>query len=184
MRDLFGFPGEPEKKHHDNEDGNENFIEILEGKEMKIMTTRQRRRYQTLPKTIHETVSETTQDSNTEFEEQNLNSGEMQSDTCMDDQWNIMQTYSTNELLEAQESDTDLSLILFCLKSNQEPAQSDVAISSSAAKKFVINKEFFYLNDEGILYNVSKYGVRRWNEFIWTSLDLSQKLHMVTSIFW
>jgi hypothetical protein len=57
---------------------------------------------------------------------------------------------------------TPQTLILYFLENNAEPAQSEVAISCSAAKKYLLNREFFYLNDNGILHNVSKYGVHRY----------------------
>ena len=67
--------------------------------------------------------------------------------------------YTTIELRDAQKADDNLTLILYFLENNAEPAQSEVAISCSAAKKYLL--KFFYLNDNGILHNVSKYGVHR-----------------------
>ena len=69
--------------------------------------------------------------------------------------------YTTIELRDVQKADDNLTLILYFLENNAEPAQSEVAISCSAAKKYLLNREFFYLNDNGILHNVSKYGVHR-----------------------
>ena len=50
--------------------------------------------------------------------------------------------YTTIELRDAQKADDNLTLILYFLENNAEPAQSEVAISCSAAKKYLLNRVF------------------------------------------
>ena len=77
------------------------------------------------------------------------------------DEISVVPHYATIEFRDAQKADDNLTLILYFLENNAEQAQSEVAIICSAAKKYLLNREFFYLNDNGILHNVSKYGVHR-----------------------
>jgi hypothetical protein len=69
--------------------------------------------------------------------------------------------YTTEELLTEQRKDPDLQLILEWLTSQKEPDEADLFLSSQAAKKYLINKEQFFLDDEIILRNRSKNNVIR-----------------------
>jgi hypothetical protein len=51
----------------------------------------------------------------------------------------VVPHYTTIELQDAEKADDNLTLILYFLENNAEPAQSEVAINCSAAKKYLLN---------------------------------------------
>ena len=157
---LFGYTSETEEMIESDTESLGEFIEISEGREVKIVTTRQTNREPCSESTdrTSESINQAKMDTTTPGDEHKTTEHHETTEELN----NVMQPYTTSDLMKAQGSDDDLSLILYFLKNNVEPAQSDVAISSPAAKKLLINKEFYYLDDNGILHNVSKNGVQRW----------------------
>jgi hypothetical protein len=65
-------------------------------------------------------------------------------------------SYTTDQLSKAQENDSDLNLIRSCLQIKVEPKDKILFFASPAAKKYVINKEQFFLDENGILWNRSQ----------------------------
>jgi hypothetical protein len=65
-------------------------------------------------------------------------------------------SYTKDQLPKAQENDADLNLIRSCLQTTVEPQEKILFLASPAAKKYVINKEQFFLDENGILWNRSK----------------------------
>lgn len=64
--------------------------------------------------------------------------------------------YTSQQLGSEQEKDPDLELILFYLKNKEEPPEHEVFIASPAAKKYLVNKEQFFLKDNLVLCNRAK----------------------------
>lgn len=149
LQALFGFSTESGVEAEKDTGDWEQFIEIAEGKDVRVVTMRQKNIEQN-QKVARDDTSELqmTKEVNSELTEKG-------------DESNVLPHYTTIELRDAQKADDNLTLILYFLENNAEPAQSEVAINSPAAKAYLLNREFFYLNDNGILYNVSKYGVHR-----------------------
>ena len=56
--------------------------------------------------------------------------------------------YTTENLLKEQHKDPDLHLIFHWLNSKEEPEESDLFLASQAAKKYFVNKEQFFLDQE------------------------------------
>ena len=65
-------------------------------------------------------------------------------------------SYTMDQLSKAQENDSDLNLIRSCLQIKVEPKDKMLFLASPAAKKYVINKEQFFLDENGILWNRSQ----------------------------
>ncbi|XP_052077924.1 heat shock 70 kDa protein 12A-like [Mytilus californianus] len=63
-------------------------------------------------------------------------------------------TYSPEQLRDYQSKDPDLELILVWDKT--EPSEATIFRCSPIAKKYWINKDMFYLDDNGILRNLDK----------------------------
>jgi hypothetical protein len=59
-------------------------------------------------------------------------------------------SYTTDQLSKAQENDSDLNLIRSCLQIKVEPKDKILFLASPAAKNYVINKEQFFLDENGI----------------------------------
>ena len=76
--------------------------------------------------------------------------------TKVDDGNSYGLSYTTDQLSKAQENDSDLNLIRYCLQTKIEPQDNILFLASPAAKKYVINKEQFFLDENGILWNRSK----------------------------
>ena len=150
-RSLFGFPSESKVEVEKETDDSEQFIEISEGKDVRLVTTRQKSREQS-PKVAENDTPKLGMTGKEKVKNELTEKG---------DKISMVPHYTTTELRDTQKADDNLTLILYFLENNAEPAQSEVAISSPAAKTYLFNREFFYLNDNGILYNVSKYGVHR-----------------------
>jgi hypothetical protein len=58
------------------------------------------------------------------------------------DEISVVPHYTTIELQDAQKANDNLTLILYFLENNVEPAQSELAISCSATKKYLLNRVF------------------------------------------
>ena len=69
--------------------------------------------------------------------------------------------YTTEQLLKEQHKDPDLHLILHWLNSKEEPEEADLFLASQAAKKYFVNKEQFFLDQEKVLRNRSKNNLTR-----------------------
>ena len=69
--------------------------------------------------------------------------------------------YTSEYRKKAQEEDNDLALILYWLNRKEDPPEDMVALASPAAKKYLVNKEYFYVNSEGVLWNISRRKVHR-----------------------
>ncbi|CAG2204992.1 DDI1 [Mytilus edulis] len=65
-------------------------------------------------------------------------------------------TYSPEQLRDYQSKDPDLELILVWLRDKTEPSEATIFRCSPIAKKYWINKDMFYLDDNGILRNLDK----------------------------
>ena len=65
-------------------------------------------------------------------------------------------SYTMDQLSKAQENDSDLNLIRSFLQIKVEPKDKMLFLASPAAKKYVINKEQFFLDENGILWNRSQ----------------------------
>lgn len=69
--------------------------------------------------------------------------------------------YTTDQLSAEQAKDQDLQLVLHWLKSQEEPAETDLFLADQAAKKYHINREQFFLDSDGVLRNRSKNNLTR-----------------------
>ena len=76
--------------------------------------------------------------------------------TKVDDGNSYSLSYTTDQLSKAQENDSDLNLIRSCLQTKVEPQDNILFLASPAARKHLINKEQFFLDENGILWNRSK----------------------------
>ncbi|VDI13362.1 Hypothetical predicted protein [Mytilus galloprovincialis] len=65
-------------------------------------------------------------------------------------------TYSPEQLRDYQSKDPDLELILVWFRDKTEPSEATIFRCSPIAKKYWINKDMFYLDDNGILRNLDK----------------------------
>ncbi|CAG2191777.1 unnamed protein product [Mytilus edulis] len=63
---------------------------------------------------------------------------------------------SPEQLQDYQSKDPDLELILVWLRDKTEPSEATIFRCSPIAKKYWINKDMFYLDDNGILRNLDK----------------------------
>ncbi|VDI44004.1 Hypothetical predicted protein [Mytilus galloprovincialis] len=63
--------------------------------------------------------------------------------------------YTTDQLSSEQAMDPDLLLILHWLQKEEEPPDNIVYMAGPAAKKYLVNKEQFFL-DKAVLFNRSK----------------------------
>jgi hypothetical protein len=64
-------------------------------------------------------------------------------------------------LKEFQKKDPDLALILPFLTANEIPPEDEIFSSSKAAKKYWINREMIFLDNEGIMRNFREKGKPR-----------------------
>lgn len=64
--------------------------------------------------------------------------------------------YTTQQLCTEQSKDPDLQLILFYLQNKENPPENEVYIAGPAAKKYLVNKEQFFLNEDSVLCNKAK----------------------------
>ncbi len=67
-----------------------------------------------------------------------------------------MSGFTPAELKEEQEKDPDLAFILNWLKNDQEPPENELFLASPAAKNYWVNKELYYLDEDGVLFNLPK----------------------------
>ncbi|CAG2255195.1 tatD [Mytilus edulis] len=65
-------------------------------------------------------------------------------------------TYSPEQLRDYQSKDPDLELILVWFRDKTEPSEATIFRCSPIAKKYWINKDMFYLDDNEILRNLDK----------------------------
>ncbi|CAG2211269.1 tatD [Mytilus edulis] len=68
---------------------------------------------------------------------------------------NTTTMYTTDQLSSEQAMDPDLQLILHWLQKEEEPPDNIVYMAGPAAKKYLVNKEQFFL-DKAVLFNRSK----------------------------
>lgn len=73
----------------------------------------------------------------------------------------LVECYSSTDIAEAQHEDDDLSFILFYLRERKSPPDNIIALSSPAAKMYLVKKEKFYVNQDNVLCNISKHGIHR-----------------------
>ena len=64
--------------------------------------------------------------------------------------------YTSEQLCTEQGKDPDLHLILSYLQNKEKPPENEVYISGPAAKKYLVNKEQFFLNEDSVLCNKAK----------------------------
>lgn len=69
--------------------------------------------------------------------------------------------YTKEQLSTEQQKDPDLQLILYWLEHKTEPPEADMFIAGPAAKKYLVNKEQFHLDNQHVLWNLSKSGDQR-----------------------
>ena len=150
-------------------------IEMLREKEVKVVSTRQKKR-QEMEAEQKEDNSTRQRKDNEESHTQGKQNLEEKSDLqksanrpvplslptqSSQNTDTVISEYTTEQLRKAQEEDTDLSLILYYLTNDKIPPQDMIVSSSPAAKKYWVNKEFYYLNDDKVLWNKSKNNIHR-----------------------
>ena len=64
--------------------------------------------------------------------------------------------YSAEDLIKFQDQDPDLELILYFLRNKEDPSEDTIFRCGPAAKKYWVNREMFFLDEEGILRNLAK----------------------------
>ena len=65
-------------------------------------------------------------------------------------------SYTPDQLRKAQESDSDLTLIRFWLENKRNSEENVLQLASPATKKYFINKEHFFLDENNLMWNISK----------------------------
>ena len=86
----------------------------------------------------------------------------VETDTChrvtaiSPDEGIAIQGFSIDEIKEAQERDPDLQLILKWFKDKTKPTDNELFLASPATKSFWINRNMFFVDDNGILRNIPK----------------------------
>ena len=63
-----------------------------------------------------------------------------------------MEGYTWEEIKDYQQADRDLRFILKWLTTKEKPSDSELFLSNPAAKNYWINKELFFLCDDGVLW--------------------------------
>lgn len=144
MSCLFEMPGVEED---DTVDDPDTYIEISRGKYVNMITTR--RELKPVDE-LHSVDENETKPDDTK--------GLLEDEVDVEA---VFPGYTFQEIKSAQEEDEELHLILSFLAKKEEPPESLKALGSPAAKKYLVNREFFYLNREGVLYNISKNQVHR-----------------------
>ena len=69
---------------------------------------------------------------------------------------NIIQGYTSERIKEEQSKDENLKFLWNWLVNGQEPLENELFLSSPAAKNYWINKDLFFLDENGIIRNIPK----------------------------